>query len=921
MYCRCEVLTQFLTPSRHPCAQVYAVRQAEAIARAKLERERLGLRSAQRRQRAARVLLAARRELGIDKQVVSSRFMEGVEQKAAEGRELVAVMAAAERRRRERYGIADPADELAEKGKAATTPRKTPTGPGVIEVKPHPYDGPVGGAGRVTSREAYLHWKRRQGLAEEQPVFIMTGGYEDVRVALFRRGWKENPNAESPHFDLLWSLKAKDVDHKRLRDDQVVNHFEGSAAALTTKRGLCETLRGAAWCAADADPAAFYPRCYNLYAHEALAEFRDDFAHGAAVAVLQSALAEGATFKPAAETLKREAQAVQQRPGTRGGGGGRRGQSRRGPRSVDFGCPESLLPPAEAAADICSIDVKAKDVSSRPETANEGASLRSSGGTGSYASRHVCRTRAPRPEALAAALRVCRGVVAFAQHLRSDGDGESSDAASGATPASALPVAALEALLGWPLEGDCVRVGDAASDEATQAGGNEGDLDCGSLVPLSDKERAECESLLAVMRAQSKQSMLDGPGNVWIVKPGGKSRGRGIRCFNRLAEIETYVNASNPEMADDHYVAQKYIEAPLIIRPPGASPGSPGRKFDIRQWVMVTCWNPLTVWFAKECYFRFCAEDYDVGDLEASLRNNFIHLSNNSIAKYSDVFESNNLGEGNMWSVADFKAHLAVTRGSDADWDSSIAPAMRTAAVTAMKCAVERVSGRANTAQVYGLDFMVDDALNVWLIEVNSSPSMEHSTPITSRLCAAVAEDTFKVLLDSGMFKPGGDDHSTRAATSRATASSPSLSPSSSPSSSSNDPGNAKDAPCRLGMTNVSVAPTTKVETDTDTGLWELVFKGSEAPRPSYFTSVDLTVKGVPVSTPASAPMTRPRASRRRKAAKAARAGGKGRRGKLAPPGPRLELEAVGALKLDGSSASQANSWATARPPPVPAAH
>ena len=63
------------------------MRQAEVIARAKLERERLGLRSAQRRQRAARVLLAARRELGIDKQVVSSRFMEGVEQKAAEGRE------------------------------------------------------------------------------------------------------------------------------------------------------------------------------------------------------------------------------------------------------------------------------------------------------------------------------------------------------------------------------------------------------------------------------------------------------------------------------------------------------------------------------------------------------------------------------------------------------------------------------------------------------------------------------------------------------------------------------------------------------------------------------------------------------------------------------------------------------------------
>ena len=35
------------------------------------------------------------------------------------------------------------------------------------------------------------------------------------------------------------------------------------------------------------------------------------------------------------------------------------------------------------------------------------------------------------------------------------------------------------------------------------------------------------------------------------------------------------------------------------------------------------------------------------------------------------------------------------------------------------------------------------------LLEVNSSPSMEHSTPITTELCAAVAEDTLKVVVDA----------------------------------------------------------------------------------------------------------------------------------------------------------------------------
>lgn len=54
------------------------------------------------------------------------------------------------------------------------------------------------------------------------------------------------------------------------------------------------------------------------------------------------------------------------------------------------------------------------------------------------------------------------------------------------------------------------------------------------------------------------------------------------------------------------------------------------RKFDLRQWVLVTSWNPLVVWMYAEPYIRFAGCDLDLSKLD----NNFSHLSNNAINKH-----------------------------------------------------------------------------------------------------------------------------------------------------------------------------------------------------------------------------------------------------------------------------------------------
>jgi tubulin monoglycylase TTLL3/8 len=91
------------------------------------------------------------------------------------------------------------------------------------------------------------------------------------------------------------------------------------------------------------------------------------------------------------------------------------------------------------------------------------------------------------------------------------------------------------------------------------------------------------------------------------------------------------------------------------------------RKFDLRQWVLVTDWNPLTVYFYNECYARLSVEEYSTA--ETSLNNSFVHLVNNSIGKNSDKFhdqiqaENGENIEGFMMSHEGFKDYIQHLAG------------------------------------------------------------------------------------------------------------------------------------------------------------------------------------------------------------------------------------------------------------------
>ena len=222
--------------------------------------------------------------------------------------------------------------------------------------------------------------------------------------------------------------------------------------------------------------------------------------------------------------------------------------------------------------------------------------------------------------------------------------------------------------------------------------------------------------------------------NTWLLKRTNVNRGRQIKIFSDLRLILNEIEESKTKC--NHLIIQKYIEAPALYN---------NRKFDIRIWVLFTyisrSYN-INVYVFKEGHLKACSEPFSLSSDDL-----YVHLTNYSVQKYNRNFSKMEIG--NEISFKTFQEELDK-KNANKNFKKDIFPKItKIIAISANSCKNKiNILNRNNCFEIFGYDFILDQYYEPFLLEVNTNPGLEESSPLIKMLVPRMIDDAFRLTID-----------------------------------------------------------------------------------------------------------------------------------------------------------------------------
>lgn len=245
-------------------------------------------------------------------------------------------------------------------------------------------------------------------------------------------------------------------------------------------------------------------------------------------------------------------------------------------------------------------------------------------------------------------------------------------------------------------------------------------------------------------RAEFYAAVAADPAAQWICKPAGLACGAGIFLVpdgpKHAAQLEAQEASRNGIFSSQPRIMQRYLAAPLLLN---------GRKFDLRSYMLVASAKPV-IGLRGASYCRLSVEEYsgaDMGNLAA-------HLTNQSVQKKHPRYKQ--MQEETTWTMAQLNDYI---NGTDTlreaagcrDWALDVLPVKIQAIMKHVLGAIEGNGSLVEKIGVFdllGLDFMVDEAFNVWLIEVNTNPALHTNCSALKAVIPPTVKSAIDIVMD-----------------------------------------------------------------------------------------------------------------------------------------------------------------------------
>ena len=227
--------------------------------------------------------------------------------------------------------------------------------------------------------------------------------------------------------------------------------------------------------------------------------------------------------------------------------------------------------------------------------------------------------------------------------------------------------------------------------------------------------------------------------SVFILKPEASCQGKGIFLTKRLEDVKQ----------DQHYVGQQYIPNPYLIDK---------LKFDLRIYVLLYGCDPLRIFIYNEGLVRLATEEYKK-PTQKNITDVTMHLTNYAINKNTGKFIFNKdadkedyghkRGLETLWNYIDKNEGEGksneIKRKIEDIIIKTICSIQPSLAHLYKSCIADDIDGSC-CFEILGFDILLDKELNVWLLEVNHSPSLSTDTPLDWKIKGNLIADTLTLL-------------------------------------------------------------------------------------------------------------------------------------------------------------------------------